>query len=100
MDMARPPHEGIRIPYLFTSLFACTRLVGLSVNTLLVVDVVYCRLMSRFLFAHADPEYQRALFKAARPIAIPARVRSISWSSGFGYGAVMVHPQPHPTCPD
>jgi len=36
---------------------------------------------------HEDPEYQRALFKAARPIAIPARVRSISWSSGFGYGA-------------
>jgi hypothetical protein len=34
-----------------------------------------------------DPEYQRALMKA-RPIAIPARVRSISWSSGYGYGSV------------
>lgn len=40
---------------------------------------------------HEDPEYQRALvmqMKAARPIAIPARVRSISWSSGYGYGSV------------
>jgi len=39
---------------------------------------------------HEDPEYQRALvmqMKAARPIAIPARVRSISWSSGYGYGS-------------
>jgi len=36
---------------------------------------------------HEDPEYQRVMFKAARPIAIPARVRSISWSSGLGYGS-------------
>lgn len=42
---------------------------------------------------HEDPEYQRALMmkaasgSAARPIAIPARVRSISWSSGYGYGS-------------
>ncbi|KAI9565804.1 hypothetical protein GHT06_009599 [Daphnia sinensis] len=35
---------------------------------------------------HEDPEYQRALMKA-RPIAIPARVRSISWSSGYGYSS-------------
>lgn len=41
---------------------------------------------------HEDPEYQRALMqmKAARPIAIPARVRSISWSSGYGYGSVSI----------
>ena len=45
---------------------------------------------------HEDPEYQRALMKAAassaaRPIAIPARVRSISWSSGYGYGSVQIN---------
>ena len=39
------------------------------------------------LFISLDPEYQRALMKA-RPIAIPARVRSISWSSGYGYVSV------------
>ena len=46
--------------------------------------------MAFALFARSgtDPEYQRALLKA-RPIAIPARVRSISWSSGYGYGSVM-----------
>ena len=37
---------------------------------------------------HEDPEYQRSLLKAARPISIPSRVRSISWSSGYGYGSV------------
>jgi len=36
---------------------------------------------------HEDPEYQRSLLKAARPISIPSRVRSISWSSGYGYGS-------------
>ncbi|EFX76328.1 hypothetical protein DAPPUDRAFT_226110 [Daphnia pulex] len=52
---------------------------------------------------HEDPEYQRALMKA-RPIAIPARVRSISWSSGYGYGSnalkqakVVVSPKTSPS---
>lgn len=36
---------------------------------------------------HEDPEYQLALMNSARPISIPSRVRSVSWSSGYGYGA-------------
>jgi len=41
---------------------------------------------------HEDPEYQRSLLKAARPISIPSRVRSISWSSGYGYGSLQQKP--------